>query len=546
MTSLPSRLLRLLALPLLLLAAAAPAQARPFAVIFSSPGCEDCETVKKWWEEPAAAHGDVALVVVSMDRPANHLLLARLERELGVAEGSGTVLPALYAGGRLLYGLDAIQDEVEDLLAVEAAGHPAPESLRAVATKTAATTERLLAYDAAAPTRKPVPEAGAATRYRMAYFTLPGCQKCSRQELVLQALEAELPGLTVDRFDVTSARGRAALELVRQRFNLPGTAESHVPLLVWPDAWSGEKNLGPDAVRARLKLAAGTPFWEQPPAALQATGVSLAQQDLARMTVGLVAAAGLLDGINPCAFAVAIFLVSYLLYLGRSPREVILLGGSFCAGVFLAYLLLGIGLSFLLDWLRAFPLFKAALYGLIGAAGLLLGILHVRDAIRFRRSGRAKDMEMGLSLATTRRIHDCVRRFAGSRWLIPAGVALGCIISSLELACTGQIYLPTLAIVNKAGMGLRSLALLLLYNLAFILPLVAVTTLAGTGVSAKALAEWAKRNLVATKLAMALLFFVLGGVMLALAAHDAAQMRHPATAGNAASLHRPPHPPAPL
>ena len=54
--------------------------------------------------------------------------------------------------------------------------------------------------------------------------------------------------------------------------------------------------------------------------------------------------AGLVDGINPCAFATIIFLLSYLQVTRRRPVEIAQVGLSFIIGVFITYFLLGLGL----------------------------------------------------------------------------------------------------------------------------------------------------------------------------------------------------------
>ena len=51
-----------------------------------------------------------------------------------------------------------------------------------------------------------------------------------------------------------------------------------------------------------------------------------------------VAFFGLLDGLNPCAFATIIFFVSYLTLSGRQGKEVLAVGAAFTLGVFVAYL----------------------------------------------------------------------------------------------------------------------------------------------------------------------------------------------------------------
>jgi cytochrome c biogenesis protein CcdA len=86
----------------------------------------------------------------------------------------------------------------------------------------------------------------------------------------------------------------------------------------------------------------------------------------------------------------------------------------------------------------------------------------------------------------------------------------------MEFVCTGQVYLPMIIAINRLGFGARAFSLLLLYNVAFIVPLVAVTILAYYGVGANALAKWAREHVFATKVAMAVLFLAMGILMAAM------------------------------
>ncbi len=89
-------------------------------------------------------------------------------------------------------------------------------------------------------------------------------------------------------------------------------------------------------------------------------------------------------------------------------------------------------------------------------------------------------------------------------------------VSSLEFVCTGQVYLPIIIAINRQGFGARAFSLLLLYNVAFIVPLLAVTILAYYGVGANALAKWARNHVFATKLAMTVLFLAMAILMAAM------------------------------
>lgn len=510
---------------------------RPFALIFAAPECEDCAAIKAWWTEHPAVTAGVTLVTVNVEEPDAFTALTALEAALK-ADAGDAGFPALYVSGRLIYGADAIRPRLPALVAAARAGAVHPPVLQPLAQYVAGRPEPVVAYrfSPAAPVTATataaavtVPEGGtgrpaavappAAARFDLAYFFLPGCRKCSRQDAALRQLEKSLPGLTVTRFDITEAAGRAAFERARRVFKLPaGDAKLQVPLLVWEDGWSKDKMLLPDEIRGRLRPTTGMPFWKGDLSAEVAATAAGVRADFNKFTIGVIVLAGLLDGINPCAFATVIFLVGYLLYLGRGGGTVAWLGGSFCCGVFLTYFLLGIGLSQVINWLTGHAWVKIGVYSAMGAGGLILGVLHARDAWRFRRSGCARDMEMGLSLATTRKIHGYVRQFTGTRYLVPAGLALGFLISSLELVCTGQIYLPTLVLMNRLGTTSKTLLALLAYNVAFILPLVLVTVLAAAGVSTQSLAGWARSHVVSSKAAMSVLFFLLGALMLAMAA----------------------------
>jgi hypothetical protein len=81
------------------------------------------------------------------------------------------------------------------------------------------------------------------------------------------------------------------------------------------------------------------------------------------------------------------------------------------------------------------------------------------------------------------------------------------LVSILEFTCTSQVYLPTLIYMVQAGSErLRATTLLFLYNLMFVLPLVALLIAAYLGASSRSLARLASRHVATAKLLMALFF----------------------------------------
>ncbi len=99
-----------------------------------------------------------------------------------------------------------------------------------------------------------------------------------------------------------------------------------------------------------------------------------------------------------------------------------------------------------------------------------------------------------------------------ARYLALISIALGFVIALIEFVCTGQVYLPTiLFVLGVPEMRLRAFSYLLLYNLAFILPMVAVLILAFLGASSERLGLLLNRHIAPIKLVTAFIFLALGG-----------------------------------
>ncbi|MCZ7685974.1 MAG: hypothetical protein M5U28_47335 [Sandaracinaceae bacterium] len=211
--------------------------------------------------------------------------------------------------------------------------------------------------------------------------------------------------------------------------------------------------------------------------------------------------------------------MSYLAASGRKGKQVLAAGGAFTLGVFVAYLVVGLGLYQLLDRLG----------GALGAAGRVVMIvtalacavfaaLSFRDYLRARR-GALGDMTLVLPDALRDRIHVVIRRGKRARYYAAVAFGTGLVVSLLELACTGQVYLPTIVFVTTVPeLRAHAIGYLVLYNLLFVLPLVVVFVLVYAGTTSKQLTSWLKRRAKAVKLGMTAFFAVLALWLLVAAA----------------------------
>jgi len=233
-----------------------------------------------------------------------------------------------------------------------------------------------------------------------------------------------------------------------------------------------------------------------------------------------VLGAGLIDGINPCAFTVLVFFISFLNFVGYRRRELLILGGVFILSVFLTYILIGIGLFKFVQSLESFSLVSHIVYKGIAGMSLVLGLYSVYDWYIYRKTGNPEEVTLKLPNFIKLKIQKIIQNASRNRTktlidLCGAVFVSGFAVSLLESVCTGQTYVPTISYVLRTP-RLRSAAVsyLFLYNLMFILPLAGILGASLTGVTSQTFSKWARGHLGKVKLLTAALFFLLGILLL--------------------------------
>ena len=228
-----------------------------------------------------------------------------------------------------------------------------------------------------------------------------------------------------------------------------------------------------------------------------------------KLPVRTILAAGLIDGLNPCAFATIVLFISYLAISGRKGREILSVGTAFTLGVFLAYLLVGLGLWRLLQSLDFLASLGRWVYLITALLCLFLAIFSLLDYRKARR-GELEEMTLSLPHSLRLRINRVIRQSRRARAYVWAAFITGLAVSIIELACTGQVYLPTIIFVmGVPELRVRAVLYLLLYNLMFILPLVVVFILAFRGTTSRQLTGFLQTRAATVKLAMSGLFSAL-------------------------------------
>lgn len=393
--------------------------------------------------------------------------------------------------------LATIEEPTPTLHATDDTPIPTPSST------TESTTVVAIEEDTSAPNQDAEP-------VYLAYFFDPTCLECVRVSAELEDIQATYPNLVVRKLNV---QDEAALnEAMSEKYNVPEKYRMASPMV-----FIGQEYLAPDEITVeRLvtliedpETAKSDAPWESLETD-ESTATDSIVERFKRFGILAIIGAGLLDGINPCAFTTIIFFVSYLALVGRQGKEILIVGTAFTVAVFLTYLAMGLGLAEFVRQIKSFALIGQIIYGITALICLALAALSFSDYLKIRR-GELSDISLQLPKFLKKRIHKTIRTHSRMNGYIWAAFVAGVLVSVFELACTGQVYLPTIIfVIGIADMRLTAFAYLVLYNLMFVTPLIIVFGVTYLGTSSKQLTTVFQQHAGAVKILTTVLFGVLG------------------------------------
>jgi cytochrome c biogenesis protein CcdA len=217
----------------------------------------------------------------------------------------------------------------------------------------------------------------------------------------------------------------------------------------------------------------------------------------------LVLGTGFVDGLNPCAFAVLLFFISFL-FVSRRPRvEIARIGLLYIFAVFLAYLLIGLGL------LMAITVSEDP-HLIARVAGVL--VIGLGAFVLFQPfMGNIPN-----PFHTPRIAWEAIRRrmFQGTQ---PAAAGAGFLVGLCTFPCSGGIYVAVIGLLAAQTTYWEGLGYLYLYNVAFVLPLVLILAAVSNKALAKRTTSWERRHTDAIRQASGVAMILVGLLTLVLA-----------------------------
>ena len=395
-------------------------------------------------------------------------------------------------------------------------GSPAGKSLQKMAR--AAEEARVAAEQRAQELKQ---RAGA---IKLAFFKQVGCSACAKVEPVVKAFNAERPDVQIKEYEITVEGGDLLTGLGRHT-GLPKDKVGRVPAIFSDRMGLVGMSIDPQTLKQVANSSTGKAPWN-------IQGLRGGASSLGFVTVVF---GGLLDGINPCAFTVWIFLIAYLGYMQKSRKEMAIAGLVFTGAVFLTYLAIGLGLRSLLQiggdlWVH----FNTALQLVVAGLVLVLAVLSFADGL-LASKGRVKDSWLKLPDSWQSTIRQTISKKARLGLTVGGTLVLGVLVAAIEFPCTGQVYVSILSILQSQPFRANALAWLVLYNVCFVLPLLAVFVLTFYGLTSEKLREWFKQHMAKVKFGLSgffvflfiIMVLLLTGVLGGTGMEDAGHMMQP-------------------
>ena len=465
--------------------------------IFYADDCPNCQAIlQSYVPTLKSMYPFLEIKTFDLANPTYYEALAKLEKKFNQR---GNELPVIFIGDQMLSGEREVIERLDPLiLEYQMKGELIPRLPPVEITSVAENSEKKFSVE-------------------LAYFYQKGCPHCDRANYLLKYLLKKYPHLNIKNIDLNTSDGKRLNETLSNRLNLPSEKR-----LIAPSIFIGNNYLSPEEV-TESKVESLIQKYEkvETKAALEVgkEEIKKAEESMINRFKSLgiftVLSAGLIDGINPCAFATLIFFISYLTMIGRKRKEILLVGIGFSGAVFLTYLFIGLGILSFIQHLSFLPIFSRVVYVVTIVFALILGVLSLYDYIQLKRN-RSSEMKLQLPDFLKKRIHKTIREGSQSPRYFIAAVTAGFIVSILEFTCTGQVYLPTILFVtNIPSLRASAISHLLLYNVMFIIPLLIIFGIVYWGVTSEQLAFFLKKRATTIKLITSLLFFALAGILIA-------------------------------
>lgn len=213
------------------------------------------------------------------------------------------------------------------------------------------------------------------------------------------------------------------------------------------------------------------------------------------------------DSVNPCAISVLLLmLIAITTYNPKDRKQILFSAGAFVLAVIVMYMIYGFLIIKAFQFLQSITVIKEYLYKGLGVVALILGILEIKDYFKYKPGSVATEMPLFLRP----KVQNVISKITS-----PLGAfGLGLFVTLFLLPCTIGPYVILGGMLSTFDY-LKASPYLLVYNLIFVLPMIAISFLVFFGTKKiEDISDWKNKNVRKLHLVSGILISLLGIVMI--------------------------------
>jgi len=336
------------------------------------------------------------------------------------------------------------------------------------------------------------------TELTIQFFHMPGCPHCADQKVFHETLKQEYPGLKIASHDVSNPEKFELLKDYYEAYEIDNGRLS-VPLTLI----GGKYVLGFDSVEItgetirEYVAECTTSGCPDPEDILEGRDVALGGEaaseeeeflvslpfigplDLAGFSLPVLAVLlGLIDGFNPCAMWVLVYMIALLLEL-KDPKRMWLIVGIFLLSSGILYFL------FMTAWLNAFLFlgYIRVITVIVGCAALGFGILNLKEYYDTKGALVCKVGDADEKQKTADKMKKVINAEL-TIFTVGSIIALAFAVNSIEFVCSAALPAVFTQVLSLAEISVfEYYAYILLYVIFFMLDDLIIFSLAAMALS---------------------------------------------------------------
>jgi len=224
---------------------------------------------------------------------------------------------------------------------------------------------------------------------------------------------------------------------------------------------------------------------------------------MADLTLPTVLALAAADAVNPCELAVlTLALIAILTRYPRERKKFLQIGFAFTAAIFIMYIIYGLLLVNVLKSISQIATVKIWTYTILGVIGIVLGGFNIKDYFAYGAGGIVTEVP--------RKWRPSMKNLIAKITSPGGAFVIGLFVALFLTPCTMGPYFICCGILQAMAV-LQTVPWLLIYNIIFVLPMIAITLIVYFGfTTVDRVYGWREKNIRLLHLIAGILLVLIG------------------------------------